>query len=204
MLDPLMRKIIDPPLNWTGRHLANRGLGAIQITLVGFASAALAFVSIWAGAFLLGLGFLLLNRLADGLDGAVARASQATDLGGFLDITLDFISYSSVVLAFALHNPSQNAVMAAVLLFAFMGTASSFLAFAIFAEKHGISTEKRGRKSLYYLGGLAEGTETFLFLAAFCLFPNAFPYLAAAFTLICFITTLSRILIAASVLKGKS
>lgn len=204
MLDPFMRKIIDPPLNWAGKRLALLEVDPIQITLLGFGCALLSFTAIYFGAFALGLVFLVFNRLADGLDGAVARASGATDLGGFLDITLDFISYSAVVLAFALYAPAQNAVMAAVLLFAFMGTASSFLAFAIFAEKHGIQTEKRGRKSLYYLGGLAEGTETFLFLAAFCLFPDAFPYLAAFFALICFITTASRIAIAVPLLKGKS
>jgi len=199
-----MRKTIDPPLNWVGEKLVILGVTPIQVTLFGFICAAFSFAAIWSSAFALGLMFLVFNRLADGLDGAVARASNATDLGGFLDITLDFISYSAVVLAFALYNPAQNAVMAAVLLFAFMGTASSFLTFAIFAEKHGLSTEARGRKSLYYLGGLAEGTETFLFLAAFCLFPALFPYLAAFFALICFITTTSRILIAVSVLKGKS
>lgn len=204
MFDPLLRKIIDPPLNTAGRLLAKFGVKAIHLTALGFGFALLAFISIWLGGFTLGFIFLTLNRLADGLDGAVARTSSATDLGGFLDITFDFIAYSAIVLAFALYHPGQNAVMAAVLLFAFMGTAASFLAFAIFAQKQGLETQLRGQKSLYYLGGLAEGTETFLFLAAFCLFPAYFPYLAGAFALICLITTLSRIAIAASMLKGKS
>ena len=196
MLDPLMRKMIDPPLNWAGQQLAQRQIKATHLTVFGFICALLAFISIWLGGFLLGLAFLILNRLADGLDGAVARASGVTDLGGFLDITLDFIAYSAIVLAFAFYQPQQNALMAALLLFAFMGTASSFLTFAIFAQKHGLETQQRGKKSLYYLGGLAEGTETFLFLASFCLFPAYFPYLAGAFTVICLITTSSRIAIA--------
>ena len=61
-----------------------------------------------------------------------------------------------------------------------MGTGSSFLAFAIMAAKRGLSTDLRGRKSLYYLGGLTEGTETILFLALACLLPAWFALLALA------------------------
>ena len=52
---------------------------------------------------------LLLNRLCDGLDGAVARLGTPTDLGAFLDITLDFLFYAGIPLAFAVCNPPQNA-----------------------------------------------------------------------------------------------
>ncbi len=47
---------------------------------------------------------IVLNRFGDGLDGALARMTRATDGGGFLDIVLDFIFYASVVLGFALAN----------------------------------------------------------------------------------------------------
>ena len=99
-------------------------------------------------------------------------SSRLTDLGGFLDIVLDFIVYAGLVFAFAVADPERNALAAAFLLFAFMGTGSSFLAFAIMAAKRGISSELRGRKSLYYLGGLTEGTETILFLVLACLLPS--------------------------------
>ena len=109
--------------------------------------------------------FILLNRVADGVDGAVARASMSTDFGGYLDIVCDFVFYSAVPFAFAVVQP-ENALASAFLIFSFIGTASSFLAFAILAEKHGISTEIRGKKTFYYLGGLTEGTETTLLLLA--------------------------------------
>jgi hypothetical protein len=83
-----------------------------------------------------------------------------------------------------------------VLLFSFMGTGSSFLTYAIIAAKRGETTEIRGRKSLYYLGGLTEGTETFAFLAAICIFPQAFVPLAYLFAAACWITTVSRMLAA--------
>ncbi|MCB1835193.1 MAG: CDP-alcohol phosphatidyltransferase family protein, partial [Geminicoccaceae bacterium] len=75
-----------------------------------------------------------------------------TDLGGFLDITLDFIFYSGFVFAFAVHDPQANGLAAAFLVFSFIGTGSSFLAFAIMAARRGLATERRGKKSLYYLG----------------------------------------------------
>jgi phosphatidylglycerophosphate synthase len=142
-----------------------------------------------------GLALLLLNRLADGLDGAVARRGAGlTDRGGFLDIVLDFVLYSGIVFAFALADPARNALPAAFLIFSFVGTGASFLAFAVMAAKRGIATEARGRKSLYYLGGLTEGAETIACLALFCLVPAAFPALAWGFGALCWLTTAVRVI----------
>ena len=153
------------------------------------------------GAYGLGLLLFLANRVADGLDGAVARHTGLSDLGGFLDIVLDFLVYAGMVFAFAFADPAANALAAAFLLFAFMGTGSSFLAFAVMAAKRGFATERRGRKSLYYLGGLTEGVETILFLALACLLPAGFPWLALGFALLCWITTACRIVIAVQLLR---
>jgi phosphatidylglycerophosphate synthase len=142
--------------------------------------------------YLLALVAILTNRLLDGLDGAVAKQTVATDLGGYLDIVLDFIFYSAVILGFCLAQPDQ-ALYGAFLIFSFVGTGSSFLGFAIFAEKRGISSEIHGSKSLYYLGGLTEGTETILLFILLCIFPGYFGPLALVFGLLCWLTTLSRI-----------
>ena len=92
---------------------------------------------------------IFLNRLIDGLDGAVARQTESTTRGAFLDIVLDFIFYSAVIFSFALANPSQNALSAAALIFSFVGTGSSFLAFAIFAERLSIESVKYPSKCFY-------------------------------------------------------
>ena len=160
MLDARLRRLIDPPLDRLCAPLARYGLSANLATAVGFATGLAAIAAIAAKAYGLGLGLLLLNRLLDGLDGALARRQGITDLGGFLDIVCDFIVYAGVPMAFALADPGANALPAAFLIFSFIGTASSFLAYAIMAAKRGITTELRGRKSLYYLGGLTEGSET--------------------------------------------
>ena len=150
---------------------------------------------------LLGLALLLLNRLCDGLDGAVARRRGVTDLGGFLDIVLDFLIYAAVPFAFALADPAANALPGAFLIFSFMGTGSSFLAYAIMAAKRGIATELRGRKSLYYLGGLTEGTETIVAFVLACLWPAWFPLIAWTFGALCWLTTATRIVAAVQTLR---
>jgi phosphatidylglycerophosphate synthase len=135
----------------------------------------------------------LISRLCDALDGAVARQTQATDAGGFLDIALDFLFYASIPLAFALQQPERNALPAAVLLTAFMGTSSSFLAFAAFAAKRGLADLVWPDKSLYFLGGLTEASETLALFVAMCLWPALFAPLAYGFAALCAITTTTRI-----------
>jgi phosphatidylglycerophosphate synthase len=152
-------------------------------------------------AYGLGLGLLLLNRLLDGLDGALARHAGISDLGGFLDIVADFIIYAGVPFAFALADPATNALPAAFLIFSFVGSGSSFLTFAIMAAKRGIATDLRGRKSLYYLGGLTEGAETIGALVLACLWPALFPWIALAFGLLCWLTTATRITVAWQTLR---
>ena len=130
----------------------------------------------------------------DGLDGALARIQGTTDVGGFLDIVLDFIFYASIVAGFALAAPASNALIACLLLCGFMATGSSFLAFAAIAAKQNIDNPIYKNKSMYYLGGLAEGTETILFFISMCLFPQFFPQIAGFFAVICVVTTVTRIL----------
>jgi phosphatidylglycerophosphate synthase len=202
VFDARLRRVIDPPLGRVGASLARAGVSADAVTLGGFLLGLAAMALIAAESYLLGLACLLLNRLGDGLDGAVARhAGGPSDLGGFLDILADFIVYSGIVFAFALADPAANALAAAFLIFSFVGTGGSFLAFAVMAAKRGLSTDARGRKSLYYLGGLTEGTETVLVLVAFCLFPGAFAPLALVFGALCWLTTATRAAIAWQTLR---
>jgi len=192
MLDAAMRRVIDPPLDRVGRRLAAAGVSADAITIAGFAVGLLAIPLLAAQWYGPALAAILLNRLADGLDGAVARHAALTDFGGYLDIVCDFIVYSGVAFGFALARP-ENALPAAFLILSFVGTGTSFLAYAILAAKRGLASEARGRKSLYYLGGLTEGTETIAIFTAFCLFPDWFPPLAYVFGALCWLTTGTRV-----------
>ena len=192
MFDARLRRLIDPPLDRLAVRLTAAGVGADAMTLGGAAVGLLAVPLVAAEHYALGLVAILLNRLADGLDGAIARRRGPTEFGGFLDIVCDFLFYAAVPFAFALARP-ENALPAAFLIFAFVGTGSSFLAYAIIAAKRGLETSRQGRKSFYYLGGLTEGGETVAVFVAMCLFPAAFPALAWIFGALCWMTTATRI-----------
>jgi phosphatidylglycerophosphate synthase len=194
MLDRVAIALFKPGLEHLARVLVRAGVGADSITLFGFALGLAAAVAIARGATLAGLALLLASRLMDGLDGAVARLTRPTDRGAFLDITLDFLFYASIPLAFAIADPSTNALPAAVLLAAFMGTASSFLAFAVLAERRGLKSEDYPQKGIYYFGGLTEATETLACFVLMCLWPQHFALWAYGFAVLCVLTIATRLL----------
>ena len=196
MLDGTAKALIDPYLTRMGNGLARLGISADMVTWAGFVIGAAAGLAIAWQFYLAGLVLLLVSRLADGLDGAVARATKKTDLGGYLDIVLDFAFYGLIPLGFVFADPAANALAGAVLIFSFYVNGSSFLAYAIMAEKRGLDTEQRGAKSLYFTTGLAEATETLAVFAACCLFPGQFAVIAWIFAVICFYTAASRIVLA--------
>jgi phosphatidylglycerophosphate synthase len=193
MLDRAAQKILQPVLQANSRVLLRLGLGADVITALGFALGMAAAVAIAHQAWAWGLGLLLASRWLDGLDGALARLTRPTDAGGFLDIALDFLFYAAIPLAFAVADPVANALPAAVLLASFVGTGSSFLAFAVLAEKRQLSDTAMPGKSFYFLGGLTEATETLAVFVAMCWWPQHFAILAYGFSVLCAITTVLRV-----------
>ena len=194
MFDAAMRRVIDPPLGAAGRRLAALGVRPNAVTVSGFVIGLTVMPLLAVEWYWAALAVILTNRLFDGLDGAVARNWEITDLGGYLDIVCDFVFYSAVVFGFALARP-ENAVAAAFLIFSFMGTGSSFLAYAILAAKRGHETSARGKKSFYYLGGLTEGTETIGLFVLMCVLPDWFSPFAFVFGALCWVTTGTRVMI---------
>jgi len=191
MLDHRINKIIHPIMSDLANYIP-RQISANTITIAGFAVGVIVVPLLWLKMYSTAMAVILVNRFFDGLDGAVARKCGPTNLGGYLDITCDYIFYSVVIIGFALAAPENNGLAAAFLIFSFIGTGSSFLAFAVAAEKQGISSNAHGRKAFYYLGGLTEGTETILFFVIICMYPEYFPLLAVVFGGICWITVLGR------------
>ena len=185
---PLQQKILIP----IAKLLVRLGVHADQITIAGFLVGLIALPLIATENYEWALVFILGNRLLDGLDGPVARLTQATDRGAFLDIALDFAFYAVIPLAFAFADSSANALAAAVLLTAFIGTGSSFLAFSLMAQKRKLQSQVFPNKGLYYIGGVTEGAETIAIFVAFCLWPDLFDILAYSFAFACLLTTLSR------------
>src|SRR5450631_142863 len=193
MFDRYTSAWIRPAIEPLARRLARAGVGADALTFTGWAVG-------WTGALLIALGApiwgaaaIVLSRWCDGLDGAVARQSRPTDRGGFLDATLDFLFYPAIPLAFAVADPARNALAAAVLLAAFVGTGTSFLAFAVIAAQRGLTSAVYPKKAFYYLGGLTEATETLAFFLAMCVWPQHFAALAYVFAALCAVTIATRL-----------
>jgi len=194
MLDKYIIPIIKPLLTPVVKLLHKRAITADQLTVTGFLIGLLAVPLLTLEYWYAALTAIILNRILDGLDGALARyANQSSSAGGYLDITLDFLFYAAIPFGFIIANPEQNAIAGSLLLATFIGTGSSFLAFAIAAEKFDIEKPQFKYKSFYYLNGLTEGTETIALFVAFCIWPQHFALLATLFSIACMITIFTRI-----------
>lgn len=200
MFDARLRPLIDPPLNALGRGLARAGISANQVTLAGLAVGLGGAVAAAFQAYALALGLILVSRLLDGLDGAVARATVKSDFGGYLDIVCDFAFYVAVPVGFGLADPA-NLPFALALVATFTVTGISFLAFAVLAAQRGIETVAHGQKSFFYNSGLAEGTETIATFIAMCLWPAGFAWLASGYAVLCVLTVVQRTFAAHHFLK---
>ena len=140
----------------------------LTIGLVGVGFAA-------SGWWLPALGAWWLNRLADGLDGEVARrAGTATDRGGYLDLLADTVIYGSLPLGVAAGIGSSAAWMAAAALLAsFYVNVVSLTFLAAVLEKRSAGAAARGEPTTTTLpSGLVEGTETVVFFSLLLLTPG--------------------------------
>lgn len=201
MFDTRAVALLKPLVDRLAKSLQGVGVSANALTLIGFGIGINAAMLIAFEFYRSAIILILLSRLCDGLDGAVARLGNQSgnqngnpsDKGGYMDITLDFLFYASIPLAFAYANPSANALAAATLLAAFMGTATSFLAFAVIAEKQQRKSSAYPNKSFYFLGGLTEATETLVAFIAMCVWPQTFALIAFGFAGLCAVTIVMRV-----------
>jgi phosphatidylglycerophosphate synthase len=201
MLDGWARRRVNPLVAPVAAVAARTGLSANAVTVLSCLIGVAAAVAIGTGWFAAGLLLILVSRFGDVLDGAIARINGKTDLGGYLDIVLDFFFYGAVPMGFIVADPGANAIPGAALLLAFYVNGSSFLAYAIMAEKRKLGTSARGPKSLYFTTGLAEATETVAAFALACLFPAWFPVIAWVFAAMTAYTTLARLVLAGRALQ---
>ncbi len=192
MLDARIQPLINVPLDWAGRGIARLGVSANAVTLAGTVAALATIAALARAEYGVALLLMAICRTLDGLDGAVARASARTDLGGYLDIVSDYVFYGGVPLGFAIASPATNALPAAALLASFLLTGSSFLAFAALAGKRGAQMPSDRQKSFFYSRGLIEGTETIAFFVAMTLWPAHFATLAWMASGLCVITAIQR------------
>lgn len=192
MFDASLRARFGEAVEAAGEMIARTRVSGDALTAAGVVFCVPLFVALAQGAYGWALLFVILNRLMDLLDGPVARARGPSPLGGYFDIGSDYIFYGGFVFFFALGQP-ESALAAAFLLFSFVLSGTTFLAFAILAERYGWETRAQGRKSFFYQRGLAEGTETFLAFVLMCLLPQGFAVFAVIFGILCMATAAQRV-----------
>ncbi|WP_411291249.1 CDP-alcohol phosphatidyltransferase family protein [Sphingorhabdus sp.] len=196
MFDVALRRLVDPVLVRAAVWFAGARIPANALTVAGAVLGICAAFFIAQSHFTAALVFVVLNRIFDGLDGAIARINGPTEFGGYLDTICDYIFYIAVPVAFGLIDPA-NALPALLLIASFTLTAVSFLAFAAISGRRGSEEGAHGPKAFVYSTGLMEGGETIAFFVLFCLFPTFFPTLAVIFAALCVLTVLQRVLLAA-------
>lgn len=207
MLDAIFRPLIDPALYPVAKRLARTRINPDHVTVAGLLVGLVGCAFLAYGHGYIAFVCLLLNRVADGLDGPLARARELHetnfdhkgDKGGFIDIVFDFIIYAAYPLAAAIGVATEQAYLAAAFVtFGFVCAGTSFLAYALMAEKRGLIINTRDtpaeRKGFFQTVGLMEGTEILLFLSLICIFPQLFVPLAWIFGMLYIATCIARVL----------
>ncbi|NBX66777.1 MAG: CDP-alcohol phosphatidyltransferase family protein [Proteobacteria bacterium] len=196
MLDTHIRPYIDPHLKRAAAWIFKRGLRADHMTWLGLAFGAFAAFFLLYQSYYVALLLIALNRMADGLDGPLARleSRNGSDAGAFLDIVFDFFIYAGLPFCMAAGIDTKTAWAAtSFLLLGVTLSGVAFLAHAVIAAKRGRESTTQGQKGMYYAGGLMEGTETVIFLCLICLFPLYYVGIASVFGLLCLVTAMGRI-----------
>lgn len=191
MLDPVARRLTAPVLDVAARRIATTGVHPTAITALGWLAGLGGCVAIVNGAWTVAAGLWLLNRVLDGLDGAVARQVGPTDLGGFLDIVADFSIYAAIVLAVAIEVPEARLACTALLV-AYYVSGTAFLAMSSILERRRAENHLDPR-SLRFVGGVAEGTETVIAYVVLMLLPQHAELIVWLFLVAVAITALQRI-----------
>jgi phosphatidylglycerophosphate synthase len=158
--------------------------------LVGVGAAA----ALWQQAYALGFLLWFVNRVFDGLDGVVARLSNAqSDLGGYLDIVIDFVVYAAIPVGLALGRPSTAVFLSLIfLLCAYYVNAASWMYLAAILEKRHLSHSQR-LTTITMPVGLIGGVETILFYTAFIFFPSYLAWLFGLMGLLVVVTIAQRL-----------
>ena len=193
MFDKTLLSLTKPVISQLAIIAIKVGLSANSASIIGFILGVTAACLVSLGYFFFALIFFILNRIFDGIDGAIAREQNPTHLGAFLDIIFDFIVYSSIPFAFAVYEHEYSFV-ACFLIFSFIGTGSTFLAYGIIYTQISNKNGKLiGEKGFYYHVGLIGGSETIFFISLILLFPSLFSPIGILFGSLCWLTTISRI-----------
>lgn len=200
MIDNYLRRRLEGPLDRCAGLLDIAVISPNRLTatglVLGLGSALSAGLQLWWLALVLWLA----SRLADGLDGPLARrragaGGPSSGAGGFFDITADFTVYGAAVVGVAagvtsgFHAPWWPFLL---VLLAYYINGTAFLAFSSIAER----TDRQidDGRTLSFLGGLAEGAETIAVHSLWLLFPGYAWQIAVVWAVVVAVSAVQRII----------
>ena len=190
-LRPVKDRLLGPVVRGPARAVPPLALTALS--LVGALGAA------WAASqqqWIVAVVLWLLSRVADGIDGTVARhRGTASDAGGLADIVADTISYALIPLGIAAGVGTDTAwVVVAFLLASFYVNAVSWTYLAALLEKRGagVATTEASTSTIMPRG-LVEGTETIVFFTLALVWPDAAVTILAVMAAAVGVTALARL-----------
>ena len=172
MLDEITRAYKE---RWLG-GLAKRldGVPPTAVTLLALLWGLMCLAAIWWGAYGTAALFWALNRLADGLDGTLARAqNRQTDWGGYLDILTDYLIYGLVPVVLVAADPQESHwLFLAILLVSYYVNTASWMYLSAILEKRNAGAAHRGEQTTITMPpALIGGTETIAAYFVFLLWP---------------------------------
>lgn len=200
MLDEPFRARLVPVSRPAAEWLIRCGVTANQVTIAAFVLGVTAAVLVASGFPRTALAVWLTSRLADGLDGAVARAAGTSSaFGGFLDITLDMAAYVAMVIGFAVAHPASSQAWLWILAGYVLVIATTLaLSDAAGAAARRVSGTNR---TFQFTPGLAEAGETNVMYALWTVFPEHVPWLAWVWAAALLVTSAQRVYVASRVLR---
>ena len=194
LLRPVKERVLMPVAGVVGRRVH-----PMVVTLLAFAVGLGAAAAAALGAHAAGLTLWLANRALDGFDGTLARAQgRQSDIGGYLDIVLDFVVYAAIPLALVHGAPPSErmplALAALAMVASFYVNAASWMYLAAILERRGAGAATHGELTTITMpSGLVGGTETIVLYALFFALPRRLVALFTIATALVLVTMLQRV-----------
>lgn len=201
MFDETARRVMPRLLTGPARALARAGVSPDMLSIVGGAMGVASGVLVSRAYVFMGIAVWLVSRVLDGLDGVLARESgRGSAFGGFLDITLDMMAYSAMLIGFAVIHPEGGLVWVLVLMGYLMVTTTT-LALSSLLEKQNAQAVASNDRALQFTPGFAEAGETTMVYVLLAFMPAWATTVAWVWAALCFATMVQRTLLAKRLLS---
>lgn len=192
MFDSLLRPAIAPQFDKLADKLVARKFTANQITYFGLFVGFVGCFAVGMAYYIPGLVLLIAAFLLDGLDGAVARKTQATELGAWLDMICSVVLFAAFPLFFMFSDLEQS-MAAGIVLFGYLLMGMANLSYDYFAMKKNAPPAR---------SGIVETAEIATFMFLCCLYPPGFSFFAAFIALLSLAAAILRMISTAKLLKN--